>query len=537
MTRLRFTPLGTKVILIVAATCTLLLLVFAYLMVQREEQTQLRNVYVNASRISETLRLTTYYDMLMDRRDSVYRMMDTVGHLPGILRIRIYNKEGKITYSSEKGEQGRIVNKESEACFKCHQKDTPLTRLDMLQRFRIFQGSADQRVLGLIQPIYNERSCYDNPCHAHPQGKALLGVFDIQMSLAEVDATTAQNKQSILVFTLIFIVIIPAVAGLFIYWFVHRPVHELTKATARIAEGDLSFRIQERSHDELGQLAGEFNTMTERLQSARQELQQWAETLEQRVQDKTQQLQTATDQIIQAEKMASLGRLSAVVAHEINNPLAGIFTYTKLIRKILDKGHLPEEKVPDVRGYLEIMEKETGRCGRIVKELLAFARGGGPSVENIQPNDIVQSVLNLMNYRLGLQQIQVKLELDPQLPFVQANGDKIQQAVLCLVTNACEAMPEGGTLTARSRVSPDGKAVELLIGDTGPGIPEETRDKIFEPFMSTKTRGDNLGLGLFVTRGNIQRHGGQITFETEIGKGTEFKISLPLQTPPGEQTS
>ena len=276
--------------------------------------------------------------------------------------------------------------------------------------------------------------------------------------------------------------------------------------------------------------------MTERLQSARQELQQWAGTLEQRVQDKTQQLQTAQDQIIQAEKMASLGRLSAVVAHEINNPLAGIFTYTKLIRKILDKGHLPEEKVSDVRGYLEIMEKETGRCGRIVKELLAFARGGGPSVENIQPNDIVQSVLNLMNYRLGLQQIQVKLELDPQLPTVQANGDKIQQAVLCLVTNACEAMPEGGALTARTRVSPDGKAVEMLIADTGHGIPEEARDKIFEPFMSTKTRGDNLGLGLFVSRGNIQRHGGQITFETEIGKGTEFKISLPLQIPSGEQS-
>ena len=102
MTRLRFTPLGTKVILIVAATCTLLLLVFAYIMVRHEEQAQLRDVYVNASRISETLRLTTYYDMLMDRRDSVYRMMDTLGHLPGILRIRIYNKEGKITYSSQR---------------------------------------------------------------------------------------------------------------------------------------------------------------------------------------------------------------------------------------------------------------------------------------------------------------------------------------------------------------------------------------------------------------------------------------------------
>ena len=141
-----------------------------------------------------------------------------------------------------------------------------------------------------------------------------------------------------------------------------------------------------------------------------------------------------------------------------------------------------------------------------------------------------------MDYRLGLQQIHMRLELDPQLPPVPVNRDKIQQAVLCLVTNACEAMPEGGTLTP-APASTDSQVVELLIGDTGPGIPEEVRDKIFEPFISTKTRGENLGLGLFVTRGNVQRHGGQITFETQIGKGTDFKISLPLQTPPGEKTS
>jgi two-component system NtrC family sensor kinase len=534
MARRPSTPLGMKVILIVAATCTLLLSVFALLMVRRQEHLELHNVYASASRISETLRLTTYYDMLMDRRDSVYRMMDTVGHLPGIIRIRIYNKEGKITYSSDKQEQGRIVNKESEACFTCHAKDTPLTRLEMSQRFRIFQGPRNERVLGLIQPIYNERSCYDKACHAHPADKALLGVFDIQMSLMEADQSLTQNRNQILVFTLMFIIIIPAVAGLFIYWFVHRPVHDLSNATARIAEGDLAHRIQVRSHDEIGQLADSFNEMSARLQAARQELEQWTDTLEERVQDKSRQLQLAQDQIIQTEKMASLGRLSAVVAHEINNPLAGIFTYTKLIRRILGRGNLPEEKIPEVSRYLEIMENETGRCGRIVKELLAFARGGGASLERLQPNDIVRAVLNLMNYRLNLQQIRVELLLDERLPEVEVNGDKVQQAVLCLVTNACEAMPDGGTLTARTQLSADSRMVELTIGDTGPGIPEDIRDSIFEPFLSTKTRGMNLGLGLFVASGNIQRHGGQITFTTEMGRGTEFTISLPLEPVTGE---
>jgi two-component system NtrC family sensor kinase len=527
-------PLAAKIVLIVAVISSLIIWIFFQLMVERQEQCLVDSAFRSANRLAETIRLTTYHDMLADRRDAVYLIMDTAGCQPGITRIRIFNKEGRITYSSFKTEVGRVVNKESEACYTCHQRDVPLTRLETDQQFRIFHEDRTGRILGVIKPIHNEPACSEAACHAHPPERALLGVIDVQMSLREMDEKLAAGRRYIFYFALFFMFIIPATAGVFIYRFVHRPVNDLTEATARVASGDLSYRIEPKSADEVGVLATSFNDMTAHLQQARQELQNWADTLEQRVADKSLQLQTAQDQIIQAEKMASMGRLAAVVAHEINNPLAGVLTYTKLIRKILARGDAPPEKRAEMLGFLEIMEKETARCGRIVQDLLAYARGGGSGFQPTQVNDILRSVINLVAYKLVNQQVEVELALDAQLPAIEANADKIQQAVLCLVTNAAEVMPDGGRLTVGSGLGADGRSVEIRVRDTGPGIPESIRGTLFEPFVSTKADGSNLGLGLYVAFGNIQRHGGTLTFETDAGTGTEFTITLPREQAKGD---
>jgi len=533
---LRRVPLSVRIIVVVALSSAVALVVFFRLIVKQQERIYLDNLYRGASHISETLRLMTYHDMLEDRRDAVYRMLGKVSSLEGVNRIRIFNKEGRITYSNLAGEQGRVVDKESEACYTCHQKDTPLARIATHERFRVFQDPEKGRSLGLIQPIYNEKACYSAPCHYHPPERQLLGVLDIHMSLAGMDRAVAHGVRWLSFFTLCFTVVIPLLAGVFIYRLVHRPIRTLTAATTQIAGGDWNCRVAGPSGGEIGALADSFNAMADRLQQAHQELREWAETLEQRVDDKTRELQLAQDQVIQAEKMASLGRLAAVVAHEINNPLTGILTYAKLIQKQLGKTGLDDGKVRSMIANLATMEKETARCGRLVKELLSYARGSDDVRQPVDINEVIRAVVDLMAYRLTQQKIELRLELQPDLPTLAGHPDRLEQAVLNLVNNACEAMPDGGRLGIRTALGPAGDCLEIRIADTGPGIPEEMRAQLFDPFISTKSRGENLGLGLFVTNGHIQRHGGRISVVTEIGEGTEFTISLPVTAPQEEPT-
>lgn len=524
-------PIAWKVILIISVTSTILITVFSWILISRHQQALLLSNYENANLIGETFRQLTHTDMLLDRRDSVYAMMDTIGQRHGIFRIRIMNKEGKITYSSTKAEAGQTVNKESEACYSCHKRDVPLTRLNTEERSRVFSDAGGSRILGLIQPIYNEPACYEASCHVHPPDRQLLGVFDIQVSLGQMDRIITDSENFIAIFTIGFILVIPSITGIFVFFFVHRPVNRLLLATRQIAAGDLSVKVKGEARDELGQLASSFNDMTGKLQHAHRQLQEWSGTLENRVREKSQQLQQVQDQIIQTEKMASLGRLAAVVAHEINNPIAGILTYTKLLRKLMQKDELPAEKLPEIRNYLSMMESETSRCGRIVRELLAYARGGGLRRERLDFQALIRSTLDLLSYKIRQQQVETVADLAPDIPPVTGNPDQLQQVIMCLINNACDVMKDGGTLTIRLWTSADPVQVCFSIRDTGPGIPAEIQSTLFEPFVSTKSSKENLGLGLFVTFGIVQQHGGTIRFTTSGNTGTEFVVALPAEPP------
>jgi two-component system NtrC family sensor kinase len=524
----RFThSLATKLTVCVVGSMALLLGLYGYGHLRFWRQSQQEMVFQSADRTSDIIWRSIRYSMLRNQREEVFHIINTIGHEAGIGRIRIINKEGKITFSTDPGEVGRFVDKKAEACYACHAQAQPLTRLHRPDRLRIYKAADGTRVLGLIRPIENEPDCSNAACHAHAVGSQVLGVLDTNLSMASADQAVARSQREIAVFTFASIIILSLISAGLIRATVHNPVRHLTEGTRHVAEGELDYSLPVASEDELGSLAASFNRMTEQLKKAKEENQQWTRKLEARVQEKTGELERAYLRLVQSEKMASLGKLAAIVAHEINNPLAGILTYSKLVSRLVDKGLENEQRRAEAKTDLQQIEGESRRCGNIVKNLLTFARKAPLIPQKNNLNGVVDRCLLLVGHQCDLQQVDVESHLDPKMPPIYCDASQIQQVLLALLMNATEAMPHGGRLKLETAYNPARREVQIIVSDEGMGIPEEVLPHIFEPFFTTKAEGKGVGLGLAVAFGIVQQHGGNIQVTSTPQKGTTFRVILP----------
>lgn len=240
--------------------------------------------------------------------------------------------------------------------------------------------------------------------------------------------------------------------------------------------------------------------------------------------------QQVTDQarLLHEHKMISLGRLSASVVHELNNPLSGILNYIRLMIRITNRGALDSKNIEKFQKYLTLVESETSRCSKIVSNLLTFSRKSELKFNEININELLEKCILLSQHKLMLQNIEIETNLNPEIPEVLADFNETQQCVINLIFNAIDAMPDGGVLTLTSSFNPDNEMVEIKIEDTGCGIAEKDLHQIFDPFYSTKTEGKGLGLGLSMVYGIIDRHNGTITVDSVLEKGTVFTILLPV---------
>ena len=300
---------------------------------------------------------------------------------------------------------------------------------------------------------------------------------------------------------------------------ISRPIHAMAEAAERVAEGDYQQRVAYVSRDEIGHLVDRFNRMIQELELATGELKDWAGNLEAKVEERTAQVKAMQHQLIQTEKLAAIGKLAAGVAHEINNPLTGILTNGSLML---------EDLPPDDprREDLKIIVDETMRCRKIVKGLLDFARQTKPQKQAVNVDQVINDVLNLVENQASFRNIELKTDLAPGLPPLMADQDQMRQVVLNIVLNAAEAMANGGTIRVTSRLDTKRRMVNVSIADTGPGIPEEIMDKLFEPFFTTKKTG--TGLGLAIAYGIVERHGGTISVDSKLGRGTTITFSMPV---------
>jgi PAS domain S-box-containing protein len=243
---------------------------------------------------------------------------------------------------------------------------------------------------------------------------------------------------------------------------------------------------------------------------------------------KVEQEFTDQSRLLQQHKMISLGRLAASVVHEINNPLAGILNYLRLMIKIIKRGSPDQEHMEKFQRYLDLVESETGRCSEIVSNLLAFSRKSKMEFGEVDIHELLEKSIMLSQHKMDLQNIQVKTEMDANIPHVWGDFNQIQQCVINLIFNSIDAMPDGGVLTVGCTYNQNKEVVEIRVEDTGSGISEEDLPHIFEPFYTTKAEGNGLGLGLATVYGIIDRHKGTIGVDSELGRGTIFTIRLPL---------
>jgi two-component system NtrC family sensor kinase len=528
--------LATKLTLCLVGSVALLFGFLGYTNARLHRQHLEEQVFQSADRISDLIRRSLRYSMLRDQRDEVFEIINTIGRQPGISKIRIFNKEGQITFSTDAAEVGRFVDKNAEACYKCHEKAQPLERLDRPDRMRIFTDREGNRILGLISPIENEADCSNAACHAHPDtGNRVLGVLDADLSLAAVDHSLAAHERKMAALTVVSVLALALISIALIWAMVRKPVRELIAGTHHLAEGNLDHRIPVSSNDEIGMLAASFNHMTEQLRQAREEVLEWTRTLEERVREKSDELERAYQHLVQSEKMVSLGKLSAVVAHEINNPLAGILTYAKLVERMAERGFNGDQRLHEAKGYLHTIESESRRCGVIVKNLLTFARQAPLSPQKNNLNEIVERCLLLVGHQLELQSIDLEKHLEASLPPIYCDSAQVQQALLALLVNAIEAMPQGGRLRVTTSYDRARGEATVSISDEGPGIPPDVLPHIFEPFFTTKEEGQGVGLGLAVAFGIVSQHGGTIDAASTPQKGTTFTVALPEEPRPARE--
>ncbi|KPL17838.1 MAG: hypothetical protein AMJ92_10765 [candidate division Zixibacteria bacterium SM23_81] len=504
-------PLGLKFFVALFLVMFVGLAAFTYINVRSEADDLLEQVELAALRTTDLIKQSTHYSMLINRKEDIHQIFKNLSHMPGFEAIRIYDKDGEIIFTTNPEERLNKVSIISEACQVCHRYPEPLKALATEERHRIIKSSNGHRILALINPIENEMACHGSGCHLHPDQKFILGVLDVQMSLATVDADIARSRHQTILASVILVLSVLSVTGFLIYTLIRAPVRKLTAGTRAIAQGNLDYKIPLQRKDEIGELSNSFNTMTSELKRAREELE--------RIQA----------HLIHMEKMASLGKLSASVAHELNNPLSGILTYARLLQKKLNSGNLTPDRLSSIQRDLSIVGDETMRCGNIVKNLLLFSKKEIGEFASVDLHGILDRCTQLVEHHLKLNNVELVKDYQQGKAEVICDKDQIQQCFLAVLDNAVEAMPEGGTLTIQTTADQDRRKIKVEIHDTGSGISDADLPHIFEPFYTTKKEGKGVGLGLSVCYGIIERHNGEIAVKTRVGQGSNFIIELPLR--------
>jgi two-component system, NtrC family, sensor kinase len=483
---------------------------------------------INGLAMSETILAGLHSRMLANDRAGLHAVVRQITERTPTVRIRIFNKEGLIMFSSTEGEVGTKVDPRAEACYKCHASGRPIERLPPGERTRSFTLNG-QPAIGIIKPIENEAVCSSGACHAHPASRRLLGVLDVSLTLASASRAQRQTEMLMAGTTGAALLLVVGVVVVVVRRAVDRPVRGLTRTLDALGGGDYTARYEDREIAEFSHLGDALNRTAAQLERANSELLGWAQTLERRVEEKAAALSRAQEQMIRVERMASLGKLAAVVAHEINNPLASVVTYSKLLLRRFRDHPRDEEEWRATTQTLAAIADESVRCGEIVSNLLLFARRTGSRFEPTDLDEIISKTTFLIKHKMDLAQVTLDLRLASDPVPVLCDPAQIEQALLALCMNAIEAMPGGGVLTVRTSY-PEGRRAVIELEDSGIGIDAEVLGHIFEPFFTTRSEGESkgLGLGLAVVYGIVQRHSGTIEVDTTPGRGTRMIVTLPV---------
>jgi len=468
--------------------------------------------------------------MLENDKTALVNTLRIINKMPGIEDVNMYNDNDDLVYTSFTVD---TVSHSNPNCKFCHsdfssmfpRKEKSFKIINMDSKCEMSPREDSYRLLLIKSPILNEQSCYTAACHAHNESDEVLGSLIIRMPLSELDANLNKSLLFALFSTLILV--------MFLLFFTRKkiknPLNDILNASEAVAKGDVSKRLEIKSNqlNDMRVVSIAFNEMLDNLQLAADELQNWSQQLEYKVQKKSEELSEMQNELIRIERIASLGKLSSSVAHEINNPLLGVLTYTKLVHKQLYKIDVDEAEKGPMLKYLKIIEEETKRCGEIVKGLLDFSRKDQLNYEARPLHRILGDVFLVMEHQMEIANISFTTAFSASEDLVLCSDSQIKQACIAILMNSFEAVMEDGEIIIKTS-NPDEYNIKLEISDNGSGIDPADIQHIFEPFFSTKGKASGIGLGLAIVHGIVQSHNGKIEVHSELEKGTTISIILPL---------
>ncbi len=502
----------------------------SYYLITKHIETAERGLIEKGTALIKVLAANCEYGTFIENEIILDELIDATVNADDITYIVIQNMSGEILATRTK-EDISIPT------------DLPIvTENDSLVIRKLIEQEKKASFYELTYPVETERSIISRE-NLGSIGKSrghtvteIIGNVRLGISASATFAETMQNIQG----AVILILLVMTVTILLTLGFVNlvtKPIEQLASAAEKIAMGDLSLHTEINRDDEIGQLASSFDSMVDSLKDSRHEIEEYNRTLEEKIIERTRELEEAQSQLIQTEKMAAVGQLSAGVAHELNNPLGGILGYSQYTLEKMNRQPFADVSEKDFETYkkhLRDIEAQTRRCKTIVQNLLKFSRSSSKiDKSDVDINASLLETICLIEHQLMMHKINMTTDFDEGVPIMQANSGMLQQVFTNIIINALHAMEEGGNLLISSRHSPGlgefSGTIEVSFTDDGCGIPTEVQKNIFEPFFTTKAIGKGTGLGLSVSYGIIREHGGEIKVESVEDCGTTFTIILPLE--------
>lgn len=460
----------------------------SFVHIHREHQHITRSSQTAADLMLSVIERSILSAMSVGNSREVQTIFEQVVDDPLLVGVRIFHPSGRILNSADPDEIGTYVNPHDLETFR--QGETHAT----------FSGPAGE-ILGVVRPIYFEDTCLG----CHDPAEKVIGVLNVDYSLGEMNDQMIDSSQFFILSMLIMIVLLTSGISLIVHRFVCHPMRLITGKMAQVEDGDLTARFETRRTDEMGSLMISFNSMVERLQLANDELNSWHQQQMERV-----------------DRLASVGEMSAGIAHEIKNPLAAISGAITVLASDFAKEDPRREVVNKVL-------EQIARLDKAATDLLYFGKPGKPSFSLVDTNELLKKTLFFVAQHPEAGNVHQVKEFTRNLPPVWVDEKQLQQVFFNVIINAIQAMKEGGTLLLQTELSSRAERdfVKVLIGDSGPGIPEETLKKIFTPFFTTKNQG--TGLGLAICRQLMDQQGGTIEITSRSGDGTRVIMTLPVQ--------
>jgi len=488
----------------------------------------------NGNNIGSMVEGALYYSMLKNDKSSLQSTLDIINTMPGIDEVNMYNNTDSLVYSTFALDTLQQSNPD---CKSCHEdiksmfpdRDKSYRIIDEVSACSMTLSGNGHRQLLIRSPIYNEKSCYLSSCHAHEESETVLGSLIIKVPLHDLDMSVSKSSRDFFLLAAFTTLLLVSFLIMFTRKKIKNPLNAIINASESVAKGDKSMRLEIKPDllDDMRMVSVAFNNMLDNLNLANKELENWSHQLEYKVQKKSEELSEMQNELIHVERIASLGKLSSSVAHEINNPLSGVLTYTKLVQKNINKLDLDHKSKESMLKYLKVIEAETKRCGDIVKGLLDFSRKDQENLENKQLHKILKDTYDLMAHQMKMANINFYTEFKAPSDIIYCSENQIKQACVAILVNASEAVTENGEIIIKTS-NPDPENIRFEITDNGVGIAAEDLPHIFEPFFSAKQKASGIGLGLAIVHGIVQSHKGKIEIESVPGRGTSLSIILPL---------